>query len=575
MARMIPGYLDERAPPGEQRVYGMFAAGPEDWVVVHSLDIAPWNRRHRTEIDFMVVIPDLGVLCVEVKSHDRIWVEDGVWYPTGSIKRSPFQQAVEARYALAKGLAQVWPYAGKIPFGQCCIFPTAHFALSGTVAVRTHELMDGRQFNSFASDLDRCAALKAMFRAQLHEGAGQRLLTAPLNPAIIENLLDACLPVRKRLPTARQELERREEAAVAALREQQRPVLQLFDHNERLVVTGGAGTGKTHIALELARRAASRGQRVALLCFNTLVGDWLNRQGAVVGLPNLVVGRAWKVMAELAGVRIPSAASQSYWEQELPDLLEERLTDPGFTATAQFDLLVLDEAQDVLARPRMWDCLQQFIDGGLAGGKYVILGDFAGQVVSGQVDPSTALQGLMHEGRATRWVLSENCRNYRVVGDAAVKLSGLSIDTYTGYRRESGSIPLNYDPLFYTSEAEQVQLAERCLQEATRDGFKPSDITLLSMRADEHSVAETLRMRGHRIYPCREGREGISSCSIHAFKGLENRVIVVTDIHLQGHPNEPDLFYVALTRATERVRLLSSEESKATFLAWLQGRPNT
>ena len=70
MARLIPSFMDERTPPGERDVFNMLAAGPAEWTALHSLDLAPWNRGLRTEIDFVVIVPDRGILCVEIKSHE-------------------------------------------------------------------------------------------------------------------------------------------------------------------------------------------------------------------------------------------------------------------------------------------------------------------------------------------------------------------------------------------------------------------------------------------------------------------------------------------------------------------------
>ena len=61
MARMIPSFVDEHTPPGERDVFTMLSAGPADWVALHSLDLAPWNRELRTEIDVVVMIPDTGM----------------------------------------------------------------------------------------------------------------------------------------------------------------------------------------------------------------------------------------------------------------------------------------------------------------------------------------------------------------------------------------------------------------------------------------------------------------------------------------------------------------------------------
>ena len=71
MARMIPAFIDEDSPPGERDVWHMLAGGPADWTVLHALDLAPWRRNSRTEVDFVVIVPDVGLLCIEVKATAR------------------------------------------------------------------------------------------------------------------------------------------------------------------------------------------------------------------------------------------------------------------------------------------------------------------------------------------------------------------------------------------------------------------------------------------------------------------------------------------------------------------------
>src|SRR5438094_5335 len=104
MARLIPAFMDDTTPPGERDVFNMLAGGPSDWVALHSLDVAPWNRGLRTEIDFVLIAPDTGALCIEVKSHDAISFENDRWLPI-TIKRSPFKQASDGRHALYRGLS--------------------------------------------------------------------------------------------------------------------------------------------------------------------------------------------------------------------------------------------------------------------------------------------------------------------------------------------------------------------------------------------------------------------------------------------------------------------------------------
>ena len=57
MARMIPAYCAESAPPGEKAVFAALrdAAGAEHWTVLHSLGIAQHERQVEGEADFVIV----------------------------------------------------------------------------------------------------------------------------------------------------------------------------------------------------------------------------------------------------------------------------------------------------------------------------------------------------------------------------------------------------------------------------------------------------------------------------------------------------------------------------------------
>ncbi len=340
--------MDDATPPGERDVFNMLAGGPSDWVALHSLDVAPWNRGLRTEIDFVVIAPDSGVLCIEVKSHDAISFENDRWLPT-TIKRSPFKQASDGRHALYRGLREVAPQLKHVPIVHCCIFPNAQFDVGRNLSVHSWELMDVRVFRGFASAETFCAELKARMIKSIKSDANLHRLTNPLSQWQIDDLIRSCVPIQKRRPDARDEIIRREQHVEAILREQQKPVLRLAALNDRIVVSGGAGTGKTLIALELARRGAEDGRRVGLLCFNQMVGDWLENkaQNLEPKIPNLVVGRAVRVMAQMAEIEIPKQPASDFWENELPQMLEQRLTDPDFAAIASFDYLVIDEAQSL------------------------------------------------------------------------------------------------------------------------------------------------------------------------------------------------------------------------------------
>ena len=258
----------------------------------------------------------------------------------------------------------------------------------------------------------------------------------------------------------------------------------------------------------------------------------------------------------------------------MPQELEECLTDPDFEAAAKFDYLVLDEAQDLLARPRLWQCLTQFLCGGVDKGAFALFGDFDHQVLADREPMHKALAALGTSDRPVRWKLSENCRNYRIVGDTAVRLAGLSGPVYSGYLRSGGDVH-NYDIFFYDHENAQLVKLYQWLSEFNAHGYKPPEITLLSFRADHLSAALRLKNAGYKLRPAWQASDLTAYASVHAFKGLENKVIILTDVVLDGLDCRRDLFYTGMTRATESVRVLCDKNSQGTILTWLARRADS
>ena len=254
MARLIPSFMDDTTPPGERDVFNMLAAGRDEWTALHSLDLAPWNQGLRTEIDFVVIVPDTGILCIEVKSHQEIVFDLNRWQPP-TIKRSPFKQAADGRHAFYRRLRDLAPQFKNVPVVHCCIFPRASFDLQPNLSVQPWELMDKRVFGVFGTGDAFCADLKARMQSSIKADKNLQPLQNPLSQWQTEAIAGYCLPVSKRRPDAREEIVRREEQIESMLREQQRPVLELAALNDQLIVWGAAGTGK--IRLTPPERSAS------------------------------------------------------------------------------------------------------------------------------------------------------------------------------------------------------------------------------------------------------------------------------------------------------------------------------
>ena len=166
-----------------------------------------------------------------------------------------------------------------------------------------------------------------------------------------------------------------------------------------------------------------------------------------------------------------------------------------------------------------------------------------------------ALAAIRSTGRPASYRLSENCRNYRIVGESAVRLSGFAEDVYSGYMRSGGGLQ-NYDIFFYADEREQQEQLARWLKEFKSQGYRPGDITILSFRTSDDCAAARLAATGFKLRPAwQHAADCTAYTSVQAFKGLENKVIILTDVVL-GEPHfHRHLFYTGMTRANESVRV--------------------
>src|SRR5690349_3048726 len=132
MAKMIPPHWHDDTPRSEQRVFSVLQNDPQtgSWVVLHSLNLKRSGNQPYGEVDFVVLIPGAGVLCLEVKGG-RVTCKGGTWTTTDAagtvfpLKRSPFSQAQqgmhEVRKSLEKRLARCQEFY-RVAFGYVVVF---------------------------------------------------------------------------------------------------------------------------------------------------------------------------------------------------------------------------------------------------------------------------------------------------------------------------------------------------------------------------------------------------------------------------------------------------------------------
>jgi superfamily I DNA/RNA helicase len=341
--------------------------------------------------------------------------------------------------------------------------------------------------------------------------------------------------------------------------------------NPRVVFEGPAGTGKTLLAIEEARRSALRKDRVLFCCFNRLLGAWLKNEAAPLGR-QVTTAPFHRYLLELTKTPLPPAPTPSFWEDTLPEAALEKVLSAG-TDFEPFDVLIVDEAQDLL-KVNYVIVLDTLLRGGLANGRWRLFGDFERQSIYGSSGVAIEEALSSYAPGVPRFRLRKNCRNTPRI----VSFVGLFAGFEKGYsevlRPDSGIEP---EMIYFDEPEDQDRKLVGILGQLFNDGYNGREIVILSPRAQGNAATRIVAPPwSDRLKPADSSAPGGPRyCTVHAFKGLEAPVIIVTDVKSLGTPADQSIFYTATTRAVDRLYVLASSRIKPAILDLLLHRKSS
>lgn len=568
---MIPPTVShDLRSPGEQDMFLRLKQDPgcDNWIVLHSLDIANHVRQVQGEADFVVIVPGQGVLCLEVKAHHQIRIEEGQWFfgPEQKPGRSPFRQAAEAMHSVRKRILDRRPDLSGVVFWSAVIFTHAPFT-GQSIEWHSWQVINSHRYRARPISSLLGGVLQSAHRF-LQEHTPAWYQTGTHRPALeeCEAIAQILRPGFEILESPRERMSRlyRE---VRHFTEEQFTALEAMEANQRVVFTGPAGTGKTVLALEAARRASNIGQRVLLVCFNRLLGQHLIQE--IDSLPEVVVSTLHAHMLKVARMAVPPDVAPNFWQDVLPEQASEQLVADAATDPS-FDVLIVDEAQDLL-RENYLDFLDLSLTGGLAAGNWRFFGDFERQAIYGSASMPLETFLARRGGRAARYSLRVNCRNTAQIATLAELVSQLEPGYKRVLRGREGLEPQIHN---YSTLQAQVRLLVEELEHLYSEGFTADEIVVLSVRKDSEAVASHVNIHPwqQRLRPVENRTKGhIGYCSIRAFKGLEAPVVVLTDVDRVRDEESVAVLYVGLTRALHRLTVLLHQAARKDLVDIIAG----
>lgn len=541
MPRCIPESLDSAAPASEHKVFEKLReALPDSWYLLPGLrNIRPATESHdfaERESDFVIYAPGWGFLVLEVKGGG-VYRDESGWFSrdrTGNHNRikSPGQQAQSNAHGIAQYLRNHPQYRqAQVPrFGWGIALPDSE--ASGVLSPDLPRALILDRGDLEADDL--AARVRELMKA-----AGLRNEQPALREAA--NFLKAVAPNLDLTPSLAASI-RSDEPVLVRLTKEQAQMLEVMDGNNRVGVRGGAGTGKTMVALERARRQAAKDRRVLFLCFNRPLAEHL-RQVA----PEIEVATFHELsqrMAESAGLewKVPLESDEAprFWAETTAELM---LDAAGLLPEQRYDDIIVDEGQDF--RELWWTAIDE------------LLRDRASSTLWVFYDPKQDLYGgdPVEGLDLVKGNLTYNCRNTKAIA------SHVS-DLVDGAGKPAPFAPdgVPVETIDCVDESAMQQDLSRTLQRL-RHGEKlaAAQIIVLSPFAPAKSRIFQKRQYGNmKLVELGDelDHSSIRFSSLHRFKGLEADVVILVEIS-EGKPYCSNThLYVGASRAKHGLIIL-------------------
>lgn len=543
MAIMIPEKPRNFDPASQEGlIFDALASLSEDYYVFHSFRITDTREGifHESETDFVILNRTKGVICLEAKAG-QVRYENGCWlYGSGIPMHNggPFNQASANKYKLMRYISNsnMSFVLEKCKFFHAVWFPsvsndrlrsmTLPSEGDKTLVLTKEALSDPEEF------IDRVYALELPSRVQtnLSEFECKRLVR------------EIFCPQFNVFPSASFEADLKK-IVFHRLLDEQAGILDFLDEQLTAAVNGAAGTGKTMIAVEKARRHAAFGEKVLFLCFNTQLKDYLENNYT----------REFVSYYTIAGFacKICNTARPDYKE------LKSKLEDYYISGSFPYKHVIIDEGQDfgseAIEETDIIQLIHDIIVDTDQGGTFYVFYDRL-QLIQAREMPKFI------SDLDCRLTLYRNCRNTENIA-----VTSLRPITERKPRVFDGAVKGAPAKLHFCdsvqSEHERIDVI---IDELAADGYR--DIVILTCKTEATSVLSN-SVKGGRY------RNKYLFTTCRKFKGLEADVVVLVDVDKTTFEQDNVLlFYVGTSRARIKLEItavLSDDDCKDILLSAL------
>ena len=513
---------------GEAQLYEQFNTLDDNFFVFHSVRWMNKNSKYLNfgETDYVIFDKTRGIICLEVK-HGGIKGNNGRIHQVNrrteeEVEINPMFQADRSRYFFIEKMKTIfYKHKVKIPIYSAVVFSGIDSKdLRGTLP-NEYKINGNTFFHDNIIDLN--AMLDNFFR---YHNVNQLTLSSK----IVKDIIDLISPEFGAFPSLSNAV-RQNEFLFNQMTNQQSYLLDYLEEQKTAAIQGGAGTGKTMIAVEKAKRI-SRDESVIFLCFNNMLVNFLQTRYSKE-LPNVHFTNLYQLAAKAMKTQVDEDKIQIFLNnvEDYPEIWN-------------FDSVIIDEGQDFT--DSQIKSLREIAL--LRDGHFYIFYD-KNQLVQ-QRNMLTWLDYM-----DCRLVLTINCRNTKRIAETS--LAPLDIDEVKMRLTVDGDIPVFHHSL---NKEDFLSWIHNRIKLYNGEGIDLDNIVIITTKTIEKSILKGTEKIG-KYYIGDTAKEGtVLFTTSRKFKGLEADVIILIDVDAETFNSEEArrVFYVGASRAKSYLEIISS-----------------
>ena len=586
MARMVPHRseteLAAHRPTSEADAYrALRDSTPNEWLIIFDKrSIAQPEAASPTSIqtDFIVFVPESGFLIIEMKGGIiKINDSTGKWTRLNdkgqpNEMEDPTAQALGSLKMLISAVRKSRGWTKNDPqyllTGHALLFPdltdsdVAQLSQPPDLS-RPQEILGGK------SALENIEAwIRGVFSFWARNNAEWQPLGAE-GMRVAEQLFCSQIIIKRPLAHL---LKIEHEQQDITLTNQQTDVLRLLVWHPRALIAGGAGTGKTLIALHKAKELAKQGLRTLFVCYNKGLSDYLDRN--CEGLENLhaytwdmLVSRRIGDVKKSRNIDVSQLIAKEYPALHDDDTLQAYAVARSTELVPfRYEAIIVDEGQDF---PKAVFLAFKKLLADQKQSSWYIFFDYNQAVYQKKFEFPIKVFPVP---------LTKNCRSTRYIHDAAYAF--YKGEQHTDLPDTPGDRLMLLAASDMQSQAVQIHaLVEQLIHD---EKIAPDQICVLVAANSCHPYRDALRAQGQprgafwSVEKYWQAR-GVTVDTVKRFKGLETSIVILWGIEDVAIDIAREMLYVALSRSRSRVwlagdgtRLLRTLHSAAENLAMLE-----